>query len=938
MTTTFDFDQAFATLTGFPPFPWQRRLFDQYLSKGALPAGVDIPTGLGKTAVMAIWLLARAKQGLLEQKQNDSADQIEHQALPRRLVYVVDRRAVVDQATSFAEEIRNRLCSRHELEPVHRGLGLGDGQKLPISTLRGRHVDNREWMEDPSAAAIIVGTVDMIGSRLLFEGYGVSRKMRPFAAGLLGCDTLVMLDEAHLVPPFKKLLKDIERGSNSDVFGPQAETDRKVVPPFRMLPLSATGREDRASSNSSVFQLQSEDYDNEIVSQRLLALKRLTIIESAELVSELAEQAWRLGSGSSPRRVLVYCNSREDAVKVKAEIDMQLKKHGGHSELLVGARRVREREDLAGWLRDKGFLGDTDGPPEHPVFLIATSAGEVGVDLDADHMVCDLVEWERMVQRLGRVNRRGNGDARIKVIAAPRTRKPSTPKKAEEWEKQWQERLARLRRPLDSLRHVVGTKDEWDASPNAILELKKRAESYLELRKAIEDATTSTPLRPGLTRALVDAWSLTSLGKYAGRPDDLQPWLRGWEENQRPQTTIIWRKYLPIRKDGIKAAKGDVEAFFEAAPPHVSEKLETETHRVFDWLMKRIEKVMRNHPQVGSAETSERRDIIAYILSPSRDLRDTVHGYSLIQGDAKEQRRAKENLKESLMGGILVVDACLGGLSNGLLDKGNNSLPRMVDDGQEWLPPEDDKPLIPFRVRSVMEEESHASDGDWRERYRFITKQSDEGEAQRFLIVEKWRHDAETEDDRSVGHLQELTEHHAWTECKARNLATALGLPNTYIDMLAIAGRLHDEGKRHRRWQQSVKAPCDGRIYAKTNKRMNTKLLEGYRHEFGSLRFVEKDNEFKTLSSDLRELMRHLIAAHHGWARPVISVKGCDEPPSILEERGQDVALRFMHLQRRWGPWALAWWEVLLRAADQQASRDNDERGNPLDRRAKEGI
>lgn len=49
-------------------------------------------------------------------------------------------------------------------------------------------------------------------------------------------------------------------------------------------------------------------------------------------------------------------------------------------------------------------------------FLVATSAGKVGVDLDADHMICDLVEWERMVQRLGRVNRRGDGGAKVVVV------------------------------------------------------------------------------------------------------------------------------------------------------------------------------------------------------------------------------------------------------------------------------------------------------------------------------------------------------------------------------------------------------------------------------------------------------------------------------------------------------------------------------------------
>ena len=54
---------------------------------------VDVPTGLGKTSVMALWLIALA----------------EGAELPRRLVYVVDRRAVVDQATRFAEQLRRNM-------------------------------------------------------------------------------------------------------------------------------------------------------------------------------------------------------------------------------------------------------------------------------------------------------------------------------------------------------------------------------------------------------------------------------------------------------------------------------------------------------------------------------------------------------------------------------------------------------------------------------------------------------------------------------------------------------------------------------------------------------------------------------------------------------------------------------------------------------------
>ena len=56
-------------------------------------------------------------------------------------------------------------------------------------------------------------------------------------------------------------------------------------------------------------------------------------------------------------------------------------------------------------------------------FLVATSAGEVGVNLDADHLVCDLTTLNSMIQRLGRVNRLGRDDAdfvaRVDVCVAP---------------------------------------------------------------------------------------------------------------------------------------------------------------------------------------------------------------------------------------------------------------------------------------------------------------------------------------------------------------------------------------------------------------------------------------------------------------------------------------------------------------------------------------
>jgi len=138
------------------------------------------------------------------------------------------------------------------------------------------------------------------------------------------------------------------------------------------------------------------------------------------------------------------------------------------------------------------------------------------------------------------------------------------------------------------------------------------------------------------------------------------------------------------------------------------------------------------------------------------------------------------------------------------------------------------------------------------------------------------------------------------------------------------------------RWQRAFKAPREKdehgiyKVFAKTLGPIDQAVLGGYRHEFGSLLSVEGDAEFRALPADWRDLVLHLVAAHHGHARPVIETSGCEDgPPSLLEERARAVTLRFARLQKHWGPWGLSWWEALMRAADQQASRDND-KGNTL--------
>jgi len=54
-----DFDKDFRQLTGkhdTDPFPWQHRVWECFCA-GSVPRAVDVPTGLGKTSVLACWLL-----------------------------------------------------------------------------------------------------------------------------------------------------------------------------------------------------------------------------------------------------------------------------------------------------------------------------------------------------------------------------------------------------------------------------------------------------------------------------------------------------------------------------------------------------------------------------------------------------------------------------------------------------------------------------------------------------------------------------------------------------------------------------------------------------------------------------------------------------------------------------------------------------------------
>ncbi|MEN9892251.1 MAG: hypothetical protein RLY78_2546, partial [Pseudomonadota bacterium] len=643
--------QALGLPAGAEPFPWQRRLLAQWL-EGRAPRAMDLPTGLGKTSVMAIWLVARALGA----------------RLPRRLVYVVDRRAVVDQATAVAESLRQCVAADPELK---KALGLaGD---LPISTLRGQFVDNRQWLVDPAAPAIVIGTVDMVGSRLLFSGYGVSRKMRPYHAGLLGADAMVVLDEAHLVPPFERLLDQVVHRQQADQRGAR-DAAATAVPSMQLLTLSATGR---SRSASETFTLDAEDQAHPVVRQRLQASKSIRLMRSVEsklLPDTLALEAWSLlAEGRKAGRILVFVNSRNQARKVEAALIKQAGKHPTFQcELFVGGRRVHEREAAAERLTTLGFVAGSADVASVPAVVVATAAGEVGVDLDASDAVADIVAWERMVQRLGRVNRRGLGQASVMLVPVSDPAEEVAPRHAASLAL-----LERLPRTLDAA---------LDGSPAALVALKQQP----DVADLLIAASTPAPLYPPLKRAVVDAWAMTSLDVHTGRPE-VAPWLRGWpDEEEEPQVAVIWRRHLPIDDEGHLFRSAHLELFLDAAGSHLSERLEADLSDVQEWLIKRVKSLatVRGKAEPEAEPILCQSDVVAVTIGEAASRAWT--GQQLLSANRRE-------LETVLMTGTLWVDRRLGGLSSGLLDVGCSE---PAQDVSEALRPDGSR-VLPVWIQRV---------------------------------------------------------------------------------------------------------------------------------------------------------------------------------------------------------------------------------------------
>lgn len=411
------FPQFIAALyEGRRPFAWQLRLAQHLAEHGGWPALVNAPTGAGKSIPVAMHVFGNAVAACGGPR------------LPRRLVTVVNRRALVDNqhdvAVRLAEELGSARPGSLLADVAHalRSLTPRPGaDPLQVVNLRGGLPVDCGWRLDPAVCTVVAATPDMWGSRALMRGYGTSVGARPWEAGLLTYDTVVAIDEAHLNRQIALTARQIRRLSE------RAATPVGVSP-LQVMELTATPPPDSATQSLLTVDVRPDDLAMDPpLRARLTSAKPVRYSESPQ---------WPRGTGkASPPHIAALADAVVDLRRLTVEtagavdtvgcvvnrvmtavnVAKALREQGLRVQLWTGRMRPY---DLLTARRERPGLFTVSGDPEVDV-LVATQTVEVGIDLDLAGMVTELASGSAVAQRVGRVNRLGLRDHAPIVVVGP---------------------------------------------------------------------------------------------------------------------------------------------------------------------------------------------------------------------------------------------------------------------------------------------------------------------------------------------------------------------------------------------------------------------------------------------------------------------------------------------------------------------------------------
>jgi CRISPR-associated endonuclease/helicase Cas3 len=420
-------------------------------------------------------------------------------------------------------------------------------------------------------------------------------------------------------------------------------------------------------------------------------------------------------------------------------------------------------------------------------------------------------------------------------------------------------------------------------SPKALSELSANARAA---------AFAPIPAILPATDMLFDAWALTTItGKLPGRPP-VEPYLHGLTDYEPSETHVAWREDVRLLDDD-SVRDADRAELLLAYPLLAHEVLREPSYRA----IKHLEAIGKRHP-----------DHHAWLVADDGDVEEISLDFFT----------TKDN-KERINGLTIVLDPRSGGLNAvGMLDGASEA----ADDVSETAD----------RCRSNDED---TAPSDFHEVFSQAIPAEDEDDDPTVLRWFARRNTGEVKSRKPVL----LAGHVADVEQQLTKILSGLSLGESLNHCLKIAAHYHDEGKRRVIFQSMLGNRNAPNVWwAKSGRKSGNRLEEKYRHEFGSLHDLPSAAELG-ITDDERELVLHLIAAHHGRARPHFpsdEVFDPNEQQQASDQLAMTVPQRFGRLQRRYGRWGLAYLESLLRAADWSASAnpshfvENDEQKNSL--------
>ncbi|MBP7052561.1 MAG: type I-U CRISPR-associated helicase/endonuclease Cas3 [Phycisphaerae bacterium] len=966
------FAQFFKELWGHDRFPWQRRLARRVCA-GTWPQVIDLPTASGKTACLDVAVFAMAAQAGLPPSER---------TVGRRIFFVVNRRVIVDEAHERACEIARRLYDapagsvlRDVADALRQISGDPEAPPLDVAILRGGIYRDNRWARSITQPTIITSTIDQVGSRLLFRGYGVSQAAQPLHAALIAHDSVLFLDEAHICRPFGQTLDAVQR------YRDRSWAQAPVVTPFAVVQMTATPNK----ATGDIFRLSIADRKHPVLAARgkskpvlLVRAKKAKGTGSLdELAKVLVSQAERLQSGDR-RTVAVIVNRVATARRV---YDLLRSEQVANREvhLAIGRMRPLDRDDLTAAIQGR-VSNPQPAPGDKPLFVVATQCLEVGADYDFDAMVCECASIDALRQRFGRLNRGGRDiDAKGCVVLAEDQKNSDDdpiygPALAETWK--W----------LISVAH-----DEITDFGLAAMEQLLQGVDLEPMLAPSADAPVMFP-------AYVDAWAQTN--PHPAPDPDVSLFLHGPQHGE-PDVQVCWRADLPKKVDGDVWAQ-----IISLCPPSSPECMPVPIGVVKSWLTKQ------------EATDALRSDL----LSARAADEDTENGaiatrVGMIWRGISESRliRSADDIRP---GDTIVLPVRTGGWSvfghvpsmhdetsatdqldiaeRAFRQSRGRAILRLtpsrvatwpaneaVTTLKTWLgDAESDLPAICDILRQIgevlpptfaVEAETLSTLAERRlglvwERY----PESQKG------IVLTTRHPViahhpflpaldDGEDETSSLARQEPVslKNHTAHVCGVMDKTLPLLAVSSLKETLLTAARLHDMGKADERFQALLlngdltDAWAQPRIWAKSARlpltteqrraayRRST-LPVGFRHEMLSTQLAESVLD---LPQDpvLRDLTLHLIASHHGYGRPFAPVVVDDDPPDVVlpdlavgltskqridrppHRLDSGIAERFWSLTRRYGWWGLAYLETALRLADQRASQLEDDGSMAID-------